>query len=244
MCATHSCVARADTPPSLLHATLTGCLEQLLSLRDSLHLITGSQQALRQMQLIATVLKHGAHREQLLAYTQTVFDNMQQLQWNRCDASVRKMVVKILQRVALTCLPVSDTKWRYMRGGRSLVDNLQQGGAADTVQEPVEDDEFDVSELVEKIIAILLDATGDKDTIVRSVMTVSPSRIHRTDGRRPKDLVASALVYHALTPIKLLSAFLPPWTRPAKTNVDGTRVVSLWPSWRVAAAYFPFDCRT
>jgi hypothetical protein len=140
-------------------------------LRDSLHLITGSQKALRLMQLIATVLKHGAHREQLLPYTQSVFDNMQQLQWNRCDASVRKMVVKILQRVALTCLPVSDTKWRYMRGGRSLVDNLQHGGATDTVQEPVEDDEFDVSELVEKIIAILLDATGDKDTVVRSVTT-------------------------------------------------------------------------
>lgn len=101
---------------------------------------------------------------------------------------LRKLFVKLAQRVGLTYLPVRVAKWRYQRGHRSLLTTLQQAtassssaapsnpalGSAHAVAKPasspsdeIDPEDDDVPDEIETIIQILLDGLRDRDTIVR-----------------------------------------------------------------------------
>ena len=100
---------------------------------------------------------------------------------------LRKLFVKLAQRVGLTYLPVRVAKWRYQRGHRSLLTTLQQATATSSsatapsnpalgsahAQTPssasseIDPEDDDVPDEIETIIQILLDGLRDRDTIVR-----------------------------------------------------------------------------
>lgn len=82
---------------------------------------------------------------------------------------VRKLVMKLSQRLALVELKPVIPKWRYQRGLRSL---NNQALIKESPQEPLEESSqedliIEVSEVVESVIQIMFEGLRDKDTIVR-----------------------------------------------------------------------------
>lgn len=82
---------------------------------------------------------------------------------------IRKLCLKLSQRVALIGLKPKAALWRYNIGHRSLLENLQNTDAIDTNDtdekmeaEEEEDEEEDISEDVETAIDIMLTGLQDK----------------------------------------------------------------------------------
>ncbi|XP_013921307.1 PREDICTED: tubulin-specific chaperone D, partial [Thamnophis sirtalis] len=108
---------------------------------------------------------------------------------------LRKLGVKLVQRLGLTFLKPKVAKWRYQRGFRSLAANLQfsSGGLIPQKIENVtvntgeeeEEEEYDIPGEVENVIEQLLIGLKDKDTIVR---WSAAKGIGRLTGRLPKEL--------------------------------------------------------
>ncbi|KAG8128955.1 hypothetical protein E2320_015740, partial [Naja naja] len=108
---------------------------------------------------------------------------------------LRKLGVKLVQRLGLTFLKPKVAKWRYQRGFRSLAANLQFSGGGlipqktenvsiDTGEEE-EEEEYDIPGEVENVIEQLLIGLKDKNTIVR---WSAAKGIGRLTGRLPKEL--------------------------------------------------------
>uniref|UniRef100_A0A8C7XE32 Tubulin-specific chaperone D n=1 Tax=Oryzias sinensis TaxID=183150 RepID=A0A8C7XE32_9TELE len=107
------------------------------------------------------------------------------------EAMLRKLNVKLIQRLGLTFLKPRLAAWRYQRGSRSLVANLSMSlqsssGAAQTPQDSDEQEEdYDIPEELEAVIELLLIGLKDKETIVR---WSAAKGIGRVTGRLPKEL--------------------------------------------------------
>eukprot|EP00048_Salpingoeca_helianthica_P006781 m.102538 g.102538 ORF g.102538 m.102538 type:complete len:1182 (+) comp14122_c1_seq1:62-3607(+) len=107
------------------------------------------------------------------------------------NTHVRKLAIKVTQRLGMTMLKPRIAAWRYQRGQRSLLNNL--GGAAatstpaaaSTQQQDEEEEEYDVPDGVETVLQVLLAAIRDKDTIVRWSAAKGVGRI---TGRLPGHL--------------------------------------------------------
>ncbi|GAQ86916.1 Beta-tubulin folding cofactor D [Klebsormidium nitens] len=115
---------------------------------------------------------------------------------------VRMLAVKLIQRIGLTHLPPRVATWRYQRGHRSLLQNMDASlpqGATDAgleggipqpdagapADEPApEDDDLDVPDVIEDVIEHLLTGLKDKDTVVR---WSAAKGIGRVTGRLPAD---------------------------------------------------------
>ncbi|XP_067938122.1 tubulin-specific chaperone D-like [Watersipora subatra] len=100
---------------------------------------------------------------------------------------IRKLGVKLIQRIGLVYLKAKVASWRYNRGSRSLAANLagiasSAAPAAETVEE---DEDYDVPEEIEEVIEHLLTSLKDKDTIVR---WSAAKGIGRITGRLPREL--------------------------------------------------------
>uniref|UniRef100_A0A667WIG7 Tubulin-specific chaperone D n=1 Tax=Myripristis murdjan TaxID=586833 RepID=A0A667WIG7_9TELE len=144
------------------------------------------------LQSLAQLFKHGK-REDLLQYAPTVLQCLEQKRISESSqAMLRKLGVKLIQRLGLTFLKPRLAKWRYQRGSRSLAANLAASQPAVTVaavtpevemQEQEED--YDIPEEVENIIEHLLVGLKDKETIVR---WSAAKGIGRVTGRLPKEL--------------------------------------------------------
>ncbi|TNN71512.1 Tubulin-specific chaperone D [Liparis tanakae] len=117
------------------------------------------------------------------------------------QAMLRRLGVKLIQRLGLTFLKPRLAIWRYQRGSRSLAANLSmsQSTAVATAATPdVEtqdmEEDYDIAEEVETVIEQLLLGLKDKETIVR---WSAAKGIGRVTGRLPKELadevVASVL---------------------------------------------------
>jgi hypothetical protein len=86
----------------------------------------------------------------------------------------RKLLIKLIQRIGLTYLPPRVATWRYQRGSRSLMQNLQGftsilNTTDDAVvrSETSEDDATDdIPPEMEDVIERLLASLRDKDTVV------------------------------------------------------------------------------
>uniref|UniRef100_A0A670KC97 Tubulin-specific chaperone D n=1 Tax=Podarcis muralis TaxID=64176 RepID=A0A670KC97_PODMU len=108
---------------------------------------------------------------------------------------LRKLGVKLVQRLGLTFLKPKVAKWRYQRGFRSLAANLQFSESSPAAQEAInatavkeeeeEEEEYDIPGEVENVIGQLLIGLKDKDTIVR---WSAAKGIGRLTGRLPKEL--------------------------------------------------------
>ncbi|XP_006869675.1 PREDICTED: tubulin-specific chaperone D [Chrysochloris asiatica] len=140
------------------------------------------------LQALAQIFKHGK-REDCLPYAATVLECL-----NNCRLSdsnqtlLRKLGVKLVQRLGLTFLKPKVAKWRYQRGCRSLAANLKLSTQRQNEPHsgtPDEEEDCDVPEEVETVIEQLLAGLKDKDTIVR---WSAAKGIGRMAGRLPQDL--------------------------------------------------------
>lgn len=118
----------------------------------------------------------------------------------------RKLCVKLVQRLGLSYLPPKVQSWRYSRGLRSLVLNVQSIGLATNntvtsysshlldLDSENDDDAFEVVDELEQIVEALLCGLRDKDTVVR---WSAAKGIGRITGRLPyefaDDVVQSVL---------------------------------------------------
>uniref|UniRef100_A0A1A8FFT3 Tubulin-specific chaperone D n=1 Tax=Nothobranchius korthausae TaxID=1143690 RepID=A0A1A8FFT3_9TELE len=142
------------------------------------------------LQSLAKLFKHGK-RDDFLQYAPTVLQCLEQKRLSESsEAKLRKLAVKLIQRLGLTFLKPRLASWRYQRGSRSLAANLSMSQpVSDTapVSEPDtrEQDDYDIPEEVETVIETLLVGLKDKETIVR---WSAAKGIGRVTGRLPKEL--------------------------------------------------------
>ncbi|KAM6957131.1 tubulin-specific chaperone D [Aplochiton taeniatus] len=144
------------------------------------------------LQSLAQLFKHGK-RDDFLQYAPTVLQCLDQRRVSdSTEATLRKLGVKLVQRLGLTFLKPRLAKWRYQRGSRSLAANLSMS-QSNTAIEPVtpdmetqnQEEDYDIPEEVENVIEQLLTGLKDKETIVR---WSAAKGIGRVTGRLPKEL--------------------------------------------------------
>ncbi|XP_033037615.1 tubulin-specific chaperone D isoform X1 [Trachypithecus francoisi] len=151
------------------------------------------------LQALAQIFKHGK-REDCLPYAATVLRCLDDCKLPESNQTLlRKLGVKLVQRLGLTFLKPKVAAWRYQRGCRSLAANLQLLAQGQSEQKPLiptedADEDDDVPEGVESVIEQLLVGLKDKDTVVR---WSAAKGIGRMAGRLPKaladDVVGSVL---------------------------------------------------
>ncbi|XP_029456142.1 tubulin-specific chaperone D isoform X2 [Rhinatrema bivittatum] len=140
------------------------------------------------LQSLAQIFKHGK-REDCLPYAPTVFMCLESCKLSESNQTLlRKLGVKLVQRLGLTFLKTKVAHWRYQRGSRSLAANLQvsvQGHARPAKSAVEDEEEYDIPGEIENVIEQLLVGLKDKDTIVR---WSAAKGIGRITGRLPKEL--------------------------------------------------------
>ncbi|XP_067237533.1 tubulin-specific chaperone D [Chanodichthys erythropterus] len=144
------------------------------------------------LQSLAQLFKHGK-RDDFLQYAPTVLQCLNQKKIAESNqATLRKLGVKVVQRLGLTCLKPRLAKWRYQRGSRSLAVNLALSSATGSIEDTKPDlesvsqeEDYDIPQEVENVIEQLLVGLKDKETIVR---WSSAKGIGRVTGRLPKEL--------------------------------------------------------
>lgn len=143
------------------------------------------------LQSLAKIFKHGK-RDDILQYAPTVLQLLEKKHLSESNqAMLRKLGVKLTQKLGLTFLKPRLASWRYQRGSRSLTANLSMsqsttvpnvGGHIETQEL---DEDYDIPEEVETVIEHLLVGLKDKETIVR---WSAAKGIGRVTGRLPKEL--------------------------------------------------------
>ncbi|KAI5277353.1 Tubulin-Specific Chaperone D [Manis pentadactyla] len=185
-------VSRFVTRPDVQQKKMAGFLDKSLCTLScsSFQTIEGVIAMDGTLQALAQIFKHGK-REDCLPYAATVLQCLDGCRIPDSNQTVlRKLGVKLVQRLGLTFLKPRVARWRYQRGCRSLAANLQlcaQGRRE--LKAPVEtadsDEDCDVPEEVESVIEQLLVGLKDKDTIVR---WSAAKGIGRMAARLPKEL--------------------------------------------------------
>ncbi|KAM4096363.1 hypothetical protein ACJW30_08G099900 [Castanea mollissima] len=96
---------------------------------------------------------------------------------------LRKYLVKLTQRIGLTCLPHRSPSWRYVGRASSFGKNISLPASRKNDQcshgpdvdssnskessDYIQDEDMDVPDIVEEIIEMLLSGLKDTDTVVR-----------------------------------------------------------------------------
>ncbi|XP_068669774.1 tubulin-folding cofactor D-like [Aristolochia californica] len=89
---------------------------------------------------------------------------------------LRKFVVKLIQRIGLTCLPHRPPSWQYVVRGKNtrLGENISCNSSQDDntpndleIAKFKEEEDMDIPEIIEEIIELLLSSLRDRDTVVR-----------------------------------------------------------------------------
>jgi len=171
-------LTRPDTRETVLPAFLDWTIRTFAE-QEGEGEITGALMAL------CAVVKHGK-REDLLPYTETILGKLMEKKFREhANSGIRKLSLKLTQRLGLTFLKSKVAAWRYQRGSRSLAVNL-----ADTVSEAVsesvqEEEEYDIPDAIEDVVDELLVGLRDKETIVR---WSAAKGVGRVTGRLPQEL--------------------------------------------------------
>ena len=142
------------------------------------------------LKAVAAVYKMGK-REDLLGFTPGLLSMVvgQGYKDNR-SALLRKLSLKLIQRLGLNFLKTKVAPWRYQRGSRSLTVNLKAEAEASKkpkVESAEEEDEedYDIPEEIEDVIEQLLVGLRDRDTLVR---WSAAKGVGRVTNRLPKEL--------------------------------------------------------
>ncbi|XP_077022426.1 tubulin-specific chaperone D isoform X2 [Tamandua tetradactyla] len=186
-------VSKLITRPDVKQKKMAAFLERSLCAlaHSSLQTLGGVVTADGVLQALAQIFKHGK-REDCLPYATSVLKCLDNCRLSESNQTLlRKLGVKLVQRLGLTFLKPQVAKWRYQRGCRSLAANLTlpaQGQRAQTPQAVVtvdSDEDYDVPEEVEHVIGELLAGVKDRDTVVR---WSAAKGIGRMAGRLPREL--------------------------------------------------------
>ncbi|XP_054449170.1 tubulin-specific chaperone D [Pteronotus mesoamericanus] len=185
-------VSKFITRPDVKQKAMAGFLDWSLCTlaRASFQTIEGVVAVDGTLQALAQIFKHGK-REDCLPYAATVLERL-----DRCGLPdgghtlLRKLAVKLVQRLGLTFLKPRVAKWRYQRGCRSLAANLQASTQSQReprahTEAPDSEEGYDVPEEVERVTEQLLAGLKDKDTVVR---WSAAKGIGRVAGRLPQEL--------------------------------------------------------
>ena len=170
-------LTRPDTKLSVLPSFLSWALEALHSGHEAP--VTGALLAL------CAVVKHGK-REDLLEHAPHLLAKVLAGDFKEhSNTNIRKLSLKLVQRLGLIFLKAKVASWRYQRGSRSLAATL--GPVVEAKEQEKEEDEeyYDVPETIEEVIEELLQGLKDKDTVVR---WSAAKGVGRVTGRLPRDL--------------------------------------------------------
>ena len=190
-------LTRPDTKSTLLPSFLEWAV-QTMSAPNSLDgEITGALTAL------CAVMKHGK-REDLVEDAPNILTKLIAANFKeRSNTNIRKLSLKLVQRLGMIFLKARVASWRYQRGCRSLAATLGSTQDKDKEKKELEEAEqeecFDVPESIEEVIEELLVGLKDKDTVVR---WSAAKGIGRVTGRLPQDLADEVLVqlHHLFLP--------------------------------------------
>ena len=146
---------------------------------------------------LASIFKHGK-RQDVLEHAPSVLKVLTESTLKQSkNVQIRKLVIKIIQRLGLTFLQAKVASWRYQRGCRSLAMTLGGGTDAkilklsDEKSESVgndnedEDEDYDIPDEIEDVIQELLEGLRSPETIIR---WSAAKGIGRITGRLPKEL--------------------------------------------------------
>ncbi|CAG8620624.1 15997_t:CDS:10, partial [Racocetra fulgida] len=143
-------------------------------------------------------------RQTLLPTLESVLPCLNLLEGNQLfvnNTLIRKLLVKLAQRIGLCYLKPKVASWRYQRGSRSLKDNLDALSKTTTIDpsnvhqslEDEKDEDEEVPEQLEEIIEILLNGLRSKDTVVRWSAAKGIGRIAQRLPRELADDVIGSL---------------------------------------------------
>ncbi|XP_064531752.1 tubulin-specific chaperone D [Pseudopipra pipra] len=186
-------VSKFIVRPDVRQSRMAEFLDWVLSMlsRSSSQTMEGTVIVNGMLQALAQLFKHGK-REDCLPYAVTVLECLDKCKLSESNQMVlRKLGMKLVQRLGLTFVKPKVAKWRYQRGCRSLAANLQAQGAVvqnqkrEAAAEADDDEEYDIPAEIENVVEQLLVGLKDKDTIVR---WSAAKGIGRITGRLPKEL--------------------------------------------------------
>ncbi|XP_061405504.1 tubulin-specific chaperone D [Lethenteron reissneri] len=198
-------VAKFVTRPDVKQKHLPHFMDWSLSALSSMEMGTLEQEARADGMLrsLAQMFKHGK-RDDFLPHASVVLRCVVKCRLlEASNTNLRKLSIKLVQRIGLTFLKPKLAAWRYQRGSRSLLENLQAPGQQQQQQSPLivssqasaaprandgddgDDEDDDIPEEMEGIIEHLLSGLKDKDTVVR---WSAAKGIGRVTGRLQKDL--------------------------------------------------------
>ncbi|XP_053850363.1 tubulin-specific chaperone D isoform X1 [Vidua macroura] len=190
-------VSKFIVRPDVRQSRMADFLDWVLSMlsKSSSQTMEGTVIMNGMLQALAQLFKHGK-REDCLPYAATVLECLDNCKLSESNQMVlRKLGMKLVQRLGLTFVKPKVAKWRYQRGSRSLAANLQaQGAAVQNQKREVaaaaaeaddDDEEYDIPGEIENVVEQLLVGLKDKDTIVR---WSAAKGIGRITGRLPKEL--------------------------------------------------------
>jgi len=144
---------------------------------------------------LAAIFKH-SKRQEILPYGQQVLNAVLASKYEQGDSLVKKLTMKLIQRIGMMFLKTTVAPWRYQRGSRSLFMNMQKDQPEKKPKEdensnrPSEEDKYDsydelstYGDAVETVLDKLLSGLREKDTIVR---WSAAKGIGRVTNRLPK----------------------------------------------------------
>uniref|UniRef100_A0A8C8BKL5 Tubulin-specific chaperone D n=1 Tax=Otus sunia TaxID=257818 RepID=A0A8C8BKL5_9STRI len=187
-------VSKFIVRPDVRQKRMADFLDWTLSMlsKSSFQTMEGTVVMNGMLQALAQLFKHGK-REDCLPYAATVLECLDNCKLSQSNQMVlRKLGMKLVQRLGLTFVKPKVAKWRYQRGCRSLAANLQAQGSVVQNQiitvpanEADDEEEYDIPAEIENVVEQLLVGLKDKDTIVR---WSAAKGIGRISGRLPKEL--------------------------------------------------------
>ena len=146
---------------------------------------------------LAAVFKHGK-REDILEHAPRILTILTDSTLKESkNIQIRKLTIKIIQRLGLTFLKAKVASWRYQRGSRSLAMNLSEVAdpkimkldsdnlATGSKEQCDEEEDYDIPQEVEEVIEELLGGIKSSETIIR---WSAAKGIGRITGRLPKEL--------------------------------------------------------
>lgn len=118
------------------------------------------------------LLKRG-DRNKIISIVPALYEGIMQIDATTDRSLERKLLSKVLQRVAVCLLPQREASWRYQRGMRTLLNSsttalsvsVSIGEVEPKANESEEND--DVVEEIDSILEAMLKFLGDSDTIIR-----------------------------------------------------------------------------
>ncbi|XP_064407047.1 tubulin-specific chaperone D-like isoform X2 [Halichondria panicea] len=128
-------------------------------------------------------------REDMVSYAPRVLELLSGCGLSQSyNTQLRKLNIKLTQRLGMTFLASRVASWRYQRGSRSLAETLKSTTPSSQPLQPhqeEDDDGYEIPEQIEDVLELLLTGLRDNDTIVR---WSAAKGIGRLTGRLPKEL--------------------------------------------------------